>query len=262
MSAGMYNLDKKQNRWIFKKGAKTIEGSFLSPDGLITKHSDGNYEVLGEVVLKEALPAGRGVTVEDIQGNRLKVAPLDKAKKLTVVGYIPCSDRTYVAIVQKNKKKWLIWLIAGVLLLGLLIGGLLWWRSSQQSKGKVWKVDSSASGYKSKYKRPANLDSSSIAIPGYQDFTIKKGSRDIKAVLFNPEGNPCFFKFILKDEAGKVLYESELVPPGSAIKNFKIKKAYDKVGEYKANLFFESHDLETPELQYNGSSMAVTIKVE
>ncbi|MGL4283259.1 hypothetical protein [Eubacterium aggregans] len=123
-------------------------------------------------------------------------------------------------------------------------------------------IDPNAGNYESALKRPENIGQSKILIPGYSEWTITKGSDIIESVLFNSEGNPCFFKFeIIEKDSGDVLYQSRLVPPGQGISPIKLTKSFNEVGTHNIILKIQSVDLEDQSIHYNGSDVEMQLNV-
>lgn len=179
-----------------------------------------------------------------------------EGKKYKTIGYIPCGNDEYIVVKKKNRTQAILYLLTLLLLICGLIGG--WFMLKQQNS----EIDPNAHDYTSSLKRPENIGESKIMLPGYGKFTVDKGSNVIDTVLFNPEGNPCFFQFtLIEKETNKVLYESKLVPPGQGISPIKMSKSFDQVGSFEAILKFRTVDLEDTDITYNGSEMEVTINV-
>ena len=97
-----------------------------------------------------------------------------------------------------------------------------------------------------------------IKIPGYPSITIAKDTQDVKMALLNPEGNPCYFKFViaLKD-SGETLFESKYVKPGDCIYDVHLEKPL-AAGEYAAVIKIStiSLDGETP---LNGANVETVL---
>ena len=73
-----------------------------------------------------------------------------------------------------------------------------------------------------------------IKIPGYPSITIAKDTEDVRMSLLNPEGNPCYFKFVIElKDSGEVIYESKYVEPGKAISDVHLTRPLE-AGEYTA----------------------------
>lgn len=230
--------------------------TYIDLNTLKRKHPDGDYSIVGEIDIK----------AKDVNGISKKVLDDDiyiyvksigtyKESNYKTIGYIPCENDEYVIVKKKSYSKLILPLILTLLLLLGLIGGYL-------LMGDKADIDPNAGDYISSLKRPDNIDESKILIPGYGKFTIKKGTDSLDTVFFNPEGNPCFFKFeLVEKQSGDVLYESKLVPPGKGISTIKLNKKFDKVGSYDAVLRFNTVDLENTKISYNGSDIDVKLNV-
>lgn len=162
---------------------------------------------------------------------------------------------------KEKKRRWKKILLALLLLLNIvvLIVGLYFLTNNLNQVD----IDPNAEDYVSSLKRPDDIDSSQILIPGYGELTMEKGSNTLETTLFNPEDNPCYFRFTLVDaETEEVLYESKLVPPGKGISPITLNKTFDEEGTYSVILKYETVDLEDTSINYNGSEVELTIKVE
>ena len=175
-----------------------------------------------------------------------------------VLGYIPCEDEegtlSYVRVIGRS---WLKILLPLIILLGL-IGGLLWWYFNQNSGPDL---DDSAIAYQMP-NGLKNEDPSQIMIPGISGFTLEEGGTRIEHVLYNPEGNPCYFKYrIMLRDTQEVLYESGLVKPGTAIMEFDLNRTLE-AGSYDVTVLVETTSVEDPEAEMNRGAVNTTITVE
>ncbi|MFV0382079.1 MAG: hypothetical protein ACK5KR_07665 [Breznakia sp.] len=240
---------------VFKDKSSKREFAYFSVEEVQEKHPDGNYVVVGEACSGEA--EKQNLTRELVGSGTFKFSKNGTyaEKKYKTIGYIDCGNHEYVAI-KKKSNKWLWWLfLVGLLLVIVGIG-----YSFLANNGL--RLDPNASDYDSSLKRPENINDSQILIPGYGKFTVQKGSDTIDTVLFNPEGNPCFFQFTLVEKSNnRVLYESGLVEPGKGIEPVKMNTSFDEVGTYDAVLKFKTVDLEDTEITYNGSDIEVKLHV-
>lgn len=237
-----YIKDKKTNQKILYIEPNELKNEVIDP--------------IGETAIGKQEEPGKQIYLED-QNIKLTVQPLGTYKKsgYKLLGYVK-SEEGYIAL-KKKKFPWLL-----LLLLLLLTGGIgLGWKmlSDKPDTG----IDPNAYAYESQLKRPENIDSSKILIPGYGDFKMKAGSDTIETVLFNPEDNPCHFQFTLVDaETQEVLYESKLVPPGQGVGPIKLTKTFNEKGSYPAVLKFKTVDFEDTDINYNGSEINLNIVVE
>lgn len=80
-------------------------------------------------------------------------------------------------------------------------------------------------------------------VPSYDRIEILADSSNLWIQLPNPAGNPCSFIFeITLVGTEETLFQSNLVEPGMAIENLKLKKTLEK-GEYTASLIIQAYEL-------------------
>lgn len=175
-----------------------------------------------------------------------------------VLGYIPCEDEegtlSYVRVIGRS---WLKILLPLIILLGL-IGGLLWWYFNQNSGPDL---DDSAIAYQMP-NGLKNEDPSQIMIPGLSGFTMEEGDTHIEHVLYNSEGNPCYFKYrVMLRDTQEVLYESGFVKPGTAIMEFDLNQTFEP-GTYDVTVLVETTSVDDPEAEMNRGAVNTTITVE
>lgn len=250
----MIPMSKKTYFFSDKRSGEKIR--YIGAESLKNIHPDGDYVVIGEIAIKKMNDCG--IEKEILEADTsIYIQPIGtyQESQYKTVGFIPCvTEGEYIAV-KKSKLMTRVLLI--LLLLCMFLGGYF------MMKGNGLDIDPNAKDYESILKRPDNIDSSQILIPGYGKFTIDVGSNIIDTVLFNPEGNPCFFKFTLLEKDTKdVLYESKLVPPGKGVTPIKLNKTFNKAGTYGLVLKFESVDLEDTNITYNGSNIDVKLNVE
>ena len=248
-------MDKNKEKYYFYDKRIGVRIDYIKHENLKEKYPDGDYYIVGEITTKEKNETGinKKILNEDLN---ILVQPIGtyKESKYKTLGYIPCENNEYVLL---KKKKGLI----GWILLVLLIAATLFSGFFIINKDKA-DIDPNAGDYSSALRRPENIDNSQILVPAYREFTIKKGSETIDTAFFNPEGNPCFFKFTLVEKStNEVLYESKLVPPGKGVTPIKMNKIFNEVGKYDAILKFQSFDLEDTKIEYNGSNISVKLSI-
>lgn len=253
----MISKSKKSYFFSDKRSGEKIR--YIGAESLKNIHPDGDYIVIGEIAIKEMNDCG--IEKEILEADTsIYIQPIGtyQESQYKTVGFIPCvTEGEYIAVKKKKKTKLIAGILLILLLLSMSLGGYF------MMKGNGLDIDPNATNYESTLKRPDNIDSSQILIPGYGKFTIDVGSNTIDTVLFNPEGNPCFFKFTLLEKDTKdVLYESKLVPPGKGVTPIKLNKTFNKAGTYELVLKFESVDLEDTNITYNGSNIDVKLNVE
>lgn len=207
-----------------------------------------DVKIIGEIYSKNKEELLEYNGVEDLS----EVGTFEK--KHSLLGYLPTHHQDeYVAVYGKSYKKFFILLL---FLFLLCVGGLLFYFNKNQLP-----IDPNAKDFESLLKRPADIDESKILVPGYKDLYMTSSEGVIDTVFFNPEGNPCYFRFILKDKTTKkIVYKSDLVPPGKGISPITLRDSYD-VGVYKLSLEIKSYDFEDTDIQYNGANVDVDLNV-
>ena len=92
-----------------------------------------------------------------------------------------------------------------------------------------------------------------IKIPGYGTVTLPSGTTDVKMILLNPEGNPCYFVFELVIN-GESYYKSDFVQPSMCIEDLTLTKPLKK-GTYTATLKIKTYSLDESHTQMNGANV-------
>ena len=105
--------------------------------------------------------------------------------------------------------------------------------------------------------RPAG---SQIEIAGFSSWHIPAGeTKNLPITLKNPDGNPCYFSFSIILSDGETIYQSDMVPPGEAIKQITINRALS-TGEYAATIHIDTNALEDGRAM-NKADLNLTITV-
>ena len=231
----------KENEWkcYSKKAMKKL-------------YPEGGYKVIGEVISKKGKETENYLTHSN--GSQLYIQPLGTYKKLIYrkYGFIRSEDDSFV-IVKKNN---LLFLLLYLLLLLLLIGGSIWGIRSILNHPDL---DPNAKAYEANLERPADWDDSKILIPAYSDLKMYANTDELYVALFNPEKNPCYFKFsLVLDETGETLFETGLVPPGSAVTTVKLPRKFS-AGTYPITIRIRSYQLDDYEKEVNGGEVKTDI---
>lgn len=212
---------------------------------------EGGFKIIGEVIEKPG--KNREMPILNKDEKQLFVQPLKTYKKVLYkkIGYIWSEEYQGYVVIKKNN--WLV-LLLSLLALLLLIGGIYW----MLGNGKP-NIDPNASTYESKISRPADMDQSKILIPGYRDWNMEAGTDEVYIALYNPKDNPCYFQFnVILNETGEILFETDLVPPGSAVTTVKLPRNFKK-GIYPITLKISSFSLDDYEQKLNGGEVKVNI---
>lgn len=100
-----------------------------------------------------------------------------------------------------------------------------------------------------------------IKIPGYGDITVMAGEDTWKITLANPEGNNCYFKYSITIDDGETpVYESDLIEPGKAIREFQVTDALDK-GDYEIHLNISTYSMDEELTPMNGADVKSVLHV-
>ena len=124
--------------------------------------------------------------------------------------------------------------------------------------GVGFKLDEGAKEYAG--REPENKGGTpGIKIPGYDTVRLPSGTTDVKMILLNPEGNPCYFIFELVIN-GKSYYKSDFVKPSMCIEDLKLTKPLPK-GEHTAILKISTYSLDESLSPMNGANVEFELVV-
>lgn len=104
-----------------------------------------------------------------------------------------------------------------------------------------------------------NNKESGIKIPGYGSVTITENTKEADITLVNPEGNPCYFEYVLEAD-GNVLYKSDLIEPGKAVKKVTLENV-PKPGTYKLVMKINTYGFDENLSPLNGAEVKTTLVV-
>lgn len=142
-----------------------------------------------------------------------------------------------------NKKKQNIFVIT-IAILVVIIGLLTFVLIRRENAEGSLSFDKNASTWNQDEKKESLADSQ-IKIPGYDNITFASGTYEQQITLANPEGNPCNFKFELYiDQEKSPVYESEMVKPGTAIRNIRMCKEVPE-GKHMLRIHILTYDTES-----------------
>lgn len=100
-----------------------------------------------------------------------------------------------------------------------------------------------------------------IRIPGYGTLYFAKDETEQQMTLYNPEGNPCYFEFVLYlDEQSEPIYTSDLVEPGKALTSLALDKPVP-AGEHELTVQINPYALED-QSRMSGSSVRTELVVQ
>lgn len=162
-----------------------------------------------------------------------------------VNGYISIGENNYLAVIGSRKARNLIISLMIVLMIVCLAVGIL---KLFNNDG----IDSMAKDYTPPENLKVETDPDHIAIPGYKQIKLYANSDTAYMALWNPPGNPCYFRFtILMHNTKENLYKSGLVPPGKAITEIKFNRKI-KEGTHSIDIKIDTYQLNDKEKRMNG----------
>lgn len=223
-----------------------------SPKQIKSKYPQGGYVVAGEVQKKK----GKDETyvVRNKTEDKLYLQPPGTYRWPIYRNgvFLSYKKDTFILAKKLNLRLFLISLAAIVCIILAVVFAAKYFEGRPD-------IDPGASKYKSEVKRPAGMESSSILVPGYDDWSMRAGSDKIYIALMNPESNPCYFKFtITRDDNHKVLFQTKLVPPGTAVTQVTLPYAL-KQGIYPITVNIKSYSLDDPSKEMNGADVKTRI---
>jgi len=99
-----------------------------------------------------------------------------------------------------------------------------------------------------------------LAIPGYESFEFKAGTKVQNVELNNPEDNTCYFVMTLLLEDGTEIWKSDYLEPGVMYDSIVLNKELE-AGDYEnASLNYECFAL-TDKHELNGANISLTLNV-
>lgn len=172
----------------------------------------------------------------------------------------------YIKVKDETGETWFIrvltnaWIRPFLLLCMLMAGtsiflGGMWFAKQDETPG----LDQTAVSYHIDGVR--NTDPESILLPGISRLKVKAGEVRIHTALVNPEGNTCYFKYIIQlADTKEVLYTSGLIEPGKAVTEFELIRMLEP-GEYPVTIIVETRDTEDYETVYNAGNIDAVLDV-
>ncbi|MBQ8431323.1 MAG: hypothetical protein IJX28_00415 [Clostridia bacterium] len=153
-------------------------------------------------------------------------------------------------------------LILGIVIaVALIIGGFLFGFFLSRDEESGLRVDPNAQNYGNVQGFPENTTTDGISVPGYSKVVFPANETDVKMVLLNPEGNPCYFRFTLTlTQTGEVLAQTNLVPPGMAVTDLTLSRKLE-AGEYELEILIESFSLDQGFTPMNGAKVNTVLYV-
>lgn len=162
---------------------------------------------------------------------------------------------------KKNTKRTvLVFTLAMVLFAGIGAMGMRYMQREDHVPGKGLVLDQNAEEW-DKTLADTSGGQKGIKIPGYADITVSKEDKNWKISLVNPEDNPCYFQYSLEiAETGKTLYESDLIEPGKAIKEFTPQNVPGQ-GDYELYLNISTYSYDEEKVPMNGAKVKAELHI-
>ena len=102
----------------------------------------------------------------------------------------------------------------------------------------------------------------SIAIPGYEMLELKACSKEQSLCMPNPPQNCCYFQIALSLEDGTLLWQSELIAPGTNSKPMVLSKVLQKGMYPNAVLRYSCYSQDENLSPLNGAETKLTLWVK
>lgn len=242
--------------WKDKEG---YEWPYISESA--AKEQNVNHrDIVGDIPLKT-----KGTTVGELYaeegGHCCPISEyrerLKYAQKLQ--GYIPCESEEgqsgYVRVLGTAWGKVLLPILAALL---ILIGAIvaIWYFTRESGPP----LDESAIAYQMP-NGLKNEDPSQIMLPGFRTLTMDAQTGTVEAALVNPEGNPCYFRYVIVlTDTQEELYRSGLLEPGTAVTEFTIENELEP-GSYDIELRIETGQLSDYTQEMNSGVVSAKLEV-
>jgi len=163
---------------------------------------------------------------------------------------------------QENRKKrqWII--LAAVLVILAAAAGLFLTfgtrRENPDGKGIV--LEEGAEDWDGEMKDMSE-GQTGIKIPGYGEITVPAGETTWKITLANPEENTCYFKYTITiDDSENPIYESDLIEPGKAVREFEVTEPLE-AGDYEIHLNISTYAMDEELTPLNGAVVKAVLHV-
>ena len=240
--------EKNGNKWAYISVAK------------IKEENVNHRDLVGDIPLKKGVK-----TIGELYGrNENQSSPIGEYREKLkysekIKGYIPCTSEDdqegYVRVLGTAWGKMLIpILVALFILTGVMVA--VWYFTRESGPP----LDKSAIAYQMP-NGLKNEDPSRIMLPGFSTLTMDAQTGEVQAALVNPEGNPCYFKYIIVlEDTGEELYRTDLLEPGTAVMEFTIDKDLEP-GAYDIEIQIETGQLSDYTQEMNSGVVAAVLEV-
>lgn len=217
----------------------------IKPDK-VKQWPQGSYHIVG------AMGDGVGEQIGEYDGLVFYEDPKNRLL-YKISGYMNVKENDFAVIYASRKAK--VCVLTALIAILLILSGIGIWTLFNKG-GNI--LDSNAKKYVPKTEIPRNKDENKIAIPGFDNIHMPEG--DISHIsLWNPDGNPCYFKFtIILEETGEELFHTELVEPGKAVMEQKLSRKLT-AGSHPITIRIESWSLKNSDTQMNGGEVQTNL---
>ena len=164
---------------------------------------------------------------------------------------------------ERKGRKWLWFGAAAVIIIG--IAAAVWLfsvyrknRDVQTAEGII--LDDGAENWDGEME-DLSQDQPGIKIPGYGYITVMSGETAWKITLANPKENNCYFQYsITIDENENPIYESDLIEPGKAVREFEVNEPLE-AGDYEIHLNISTYTMDDGLTPLNGAVVKAVLHV-
>lgn len=218
-----------------------------------------NAEIVGYTNLKQRRKKNKE-EIGTLLYQKTPIAPVyaEKSKLKSTKGYFQVGKNQFIAIEKPCVFPWLFPILLALLL--SLLFAFCGRSDSLPAADNPWTptIDQHI-GESSTVSENSSVPQ--IKIAGFSSWHISAGqTENIPIVLKNPEGNPCYFSFsIVLTDTDEVIYQSDMVPPGEAIRRVNISKPLS-AGTHSARIQIRTNELETGR-EMNSANLNLTITV-
>lgn len=168
-----------------------------------------------------------------------------------------------------KKNKYLLILIVLVVLLIGVIGVFIFLVINDKSSENIGissdktgsaYVDPNASEWDDGIESEKEEIEGKILVPGYSGAQLKAGEKVLKLSIGNPKENTCYLQATLMLEDGTILYESDLLKPGTGYEKIELKQTLE-AGEYEAMVRYQGYTLNEEKAKLNSCDSAFKLIV-
>lgn len=166
-----------------------------------------------------------------------------------------------------RNKKTALWIALAIIIVAVIaVSSIAIWNfvisggneENQESQGIV--LDDSAEDWDGNTK-DLSEGQAGIKIPGYGDISVPAGESVWNITLANPEDNACYFRYTITIDDGETpIYESDLIEPGKAVREFEASGPLDP-GDYEIHLNISTYSMDDTMTPMNGAVVKADLHV-